>query len=385
MTTDVISFRSFCESQREWVVDTAEALARLESPSDDKAAVDRCGTELERRLAMIGARVVRLPQQTAGDHLRAEFGEGPGQVLILGHFDTVWPVGQVARMPIARTEGRLYGPGTFDMKAGIAIAMLGVRALREAWLEPAGRIVLLLTTDEETGSPTSRNAIEEEALRSRAVLVFEPALPGGAVKTSRKGCGEFTVSVRGTAAHAGIAPGLGANAIHELADQILALERLQDPARGISVNVDIVRGGTRTNVIAEEARAEVDVRVTSMDDAARLEAAVRGLTTRRAGTRLSVAGGINRPPFERTAAVIRLYEMARALASEMGIELGEGGTGGGSDGSFAAALGVPTLDGLGAVGDGAHAVHEHVELDSLCWRAALAAGLMARLSRAEVG
>ena len=381
MISDMTPILAFCESQREWLTETIEALACLESPTTDKAAVDRCGVELERRLLMMGARITRLRQAAAGDHLRAEFGEGTDQLLVLGHFDTVWPVGQVARMPVVRAGGRLHGPGTFDMKGGIGIAMLGVRALREAGPGLGCRIVLLLTTDEETGSATSRPVIEEEARRSLAALVFEPALPGGAVKTSRKGCGEFTVSVRGIAAHAGIEPGQGANAIHELAEQILALERLQDPERGASVNVDIVRGGTRTNVIAEEAHAEVDVRVVSREDAARLEAAIRGLQPRRKGTVLSVAGGIGRPPLERTAGVVRLYEIARGVAGELGIDLAEGGTGGGSDGNFSAALGVPTLDGLGAVGDGAHALHEHVELESLCRRAALAAGLMAQVSK----
>ena len=385
MVSDMTSLRTFCEAHRGWMLETIEALARLESPTTDKAAVDRCGAELERRLLAMGGRVTRLPQAAAGDHLRAEFGSGTDQVLILCHFDTVWAVGQVARMPIVCADGRLYGPGTFDMKAGIAIAMLGVRALCEAGPGPSSRIVLLLTTDEETGSATSRPVIEAEALRSRAVLVFEPALPGGAVKTSRKGCGEFAVTVRGMAAHAGIEPGKGANAIHELADQILALERLQDPARGISVNVDVVRGGTRTNVIAEEAHADVDVRVARQEDAGLVAAAIRGLQPHRRGTTLSIAGGIERPPLERTAGVARLYEIARGLAADLGIDLAEGGTGGGSDGNFTAALGVPTLDGLGALGDGAHALHEHADLDSLCWRAALAAGLMARLSQAGVG
>ena len=327
MVSDMRSFLAFCESQQGWLVETIEALARHESPTTDKAAVDRCGAEISRRLLLMGGRVTRLPQEAAGDHLRAEFGSGHDQVLVLCHFDTVWPVGQIARMPIRQAGGRLFGPGTFDMKAGIAIAMLGVRALNEVGPDPSIRIVLLLTTDEETGSATSRRVIEQEALRSRAVLVFEPALPGGALKTSRKGCGEFTVSVRGVAAHAGIEPGGGANAIHELAAQIAALERLQDPARGISVNVDIVSGGTRTNVIAEEAHAEVDVRVARAEDAARVEATLRGLRPSRRGTTLSVSGGIGRPPMERTAGVVRLYELARALAAEVGIDLAEGGHG----------------------------------------------------------
>lgn len=385
MVSDMLSFLAFCESRRGWLVETIEALARLESPTTDKSAVDRCGAEIGRRLAQMGGRVRPLAQAAAGDHLRAEFGSGRDQLLLLGHFDTVWPVGQLARMPVRHAGGRLFGPGTFDMKAGIAIAMLGVQTLGEVGLKPSCRIVLLLTADEETGSATSRHTVEQESLRSRAVLVFEPALPGGALKTSRKGCGEFTLSVRGAAAHAGIEPDRGANAIHELAGQIAALERLQDPARGISVNVTVVRGGTRSNVIAEEAEAWVDVRITRAEDGGQVEAAIRGLQPRRPGATLSIGGGISRPPMERTAGVARLFEIARSLAAELGIDLAEGATGGASDGNFTAALGVPTLDGLGAVGDGAHALHEHVELASLCPRAALAAGLMARLCGAGVG
>jgi glutamate carboxypeptidase len=379
------AFLSFCESQRPWLVEAIESLARLESPSTDKIAVDRCVSELERRLAAIGGRVTRHPQIAAGDHLRAEFGQGSEQVLLLCHVDTVWPVGQLVRMPIRHEDGRLYGPGTFDMKAGIAIAMLAVRALHEIGPLPPLRTVLLVTTDEETGSATSRFLIESEARRSRAVLVFEPALPGGAVKTRRKGCGEFELTVHGVAAHAGIEPERGASAIHELAEQILALERLQDLARGVSVSVGVVQGGTRTNVIADLAGARIDARVANREDAEQVEAAIRGLRAHRRGTSLAIAGGFGRPPLERTAGVARLYELARAVAADLGVDLGEGSTGGGSDGNFTAALGVPTLDGLGAVGDGAHALHEHVAIDSLPWRAALSAGLVARIGAGSLG
>ena len=379
------SILAFCPSEREWMVEAIEALVRLESPTTDKAAVDRCSAELERRLLNMGARISRLSQAEAGDHLRAEFGKGAGQILLLCHIDTVWPVGQLARMPLRHADGRLYGPGTYDMKAGVAVAMLAVRALFETGSPPDARLVLLVTTDEETGSATSRSVIEEEARQSRAVLVFEPALPDGAVKTSRKGCGEFAITVCGIAAHAGVEPGKGASAIHELAEQILALERLQDPALGVSVNVGIIHGGTRTNVVAEEARAAVDVRAARREDATRLDAAIRSLRPRRRGTELMVTGGFERPPLERTAGVARLYELARQVAAELGFELKEGSTGGGSDGNFTAALGVPTLDGLGAVGDGAHALHEHVKLDSLPERAALAAGLLARIPGAALG
>lgn len=388
---------AFCESQREWVVDTAETLVRLESPSTDKLALDRCGRELVAGLSALGGRVETLPQERAGDHVRAEFpstapeaggpstalgaGGRDAQILLLGHFDTVWPVGQLRQMPVRRGDGRLFGPGTFDMKAGIAIGMLALRALGETGRRLPCRVVMLLTTDEEVGSATSRDLIEDEARRSEAVLVLEPGLPGGALKTSRKGCGEFELRVRGILAHAGIDPGKGASAIHELARQIVALEALQDRSRGVSLNVGVIVGGTRTNVIADDARARIDVRVPTMADAARVDAALRALQPRTAGTSLEITGGINRPPLERTPAVGRLYDMARAVAAELGRELAEGSTGGGSDGNFTAALGVPTLDGLGAVGDGAHALHEHVIVDELPWRAALVAGLIAYLPR----
>jgi glutamate carboxypeptidase len=238
---------------------------------------------------------------------------------------------------------------------------------------------MLWTTDEEVGSATSRAAIEDEARRSDAVLVLEPSLPGGAVKTARKGCGEYELRVRGVAAHAGIDPSKGASAIHELARQIVLVQKLQDLDRGVSVNVGTISGGTRTNVVAEEARAVVDVRAPTQADAARVDAAFRALKAVDSRTAVSVTGGMDRPPLERTAQVARLYEQAFEVARELGQALGEGSTGGGSDGNFTAALGVATLDGLGAVGDGAHALHEHVDIESLPDRAALVAGLIARI------
>jgi glutamate carboxypeptidase len=229
----------FCEAEREWLLELVEALVELESPSDDKAAVDACGRELERRLRALGARVERLPRAEAGDLVAAEIGDGPRRVLLLGHLDTVWPVGQLAVMPYRREQGRIYGPGVYDMKAGVALGLLAVRALVETGRAGALRVAMLWTSDEEIGSRASRGAIEEAARRSRAVLVLEPALPGGALKTQRKACGEFEVVVHGRAAHAGLEPEKGASAIHELAEQILALERLNDVARGVTVNVGV--------------------------------------------------------------------------------------------------------------------------------------------------
>jgi len=375
----IIDLQEFCRAERQWVLDTTEALVRLESPTTDKEAVDRCGAELASRLEAIGGKVTRLTREHRGNHLLAEYGCGTSQILMLGHFDTVWPVGQLERMPLARADGRLHGPGVFDMKAGIAIGMLATRALVECAASIPHLIVMLWTTDEEIGSESSRQAIEEEALRSAAVLVLEPSLPGGAVKTSRKGCGGYQVTVRGIAAHAGIEPQKGASAVQELAHQILRLNGLQDLARGISVNVVQVSGGTRSNVIPDEAHAVIDVRVPTAAAAAEVEAAFKGLRPVDARTSIEARGGVDRPPLERTAKVERLYGEARGVARELGQELAEGGTGGGSDGNFTAALGVATLDGLGAVGDGAHALHEHVEIAALADRAALIAGLVTRI------
>jgi glutamate carboxypeptidase len=379
----IIDLPDFCRANRDWVLETTESLVAIESPTTDKAAVDRCGASLAAQLEAIGGRVTRLPRPDRGDHLLAEFGCGASQILLLGHFDTVWPVGQLDRMPLTRSNGRLHGPGVFDMKAGIAIAMLGVRALLEAGPALHDRIIMLWTTDEEVGSGTSRGAIEEEARRSRAVLVLEPSLPGGAVKTSRKGCGSYQVTVRGVAAHAGVEPQKGASAVQELAHQILRINALQDLARGISVNVVQVSGGLRSNVIPDEARATVDVRVPTAAAAAEIDAAFRALRAIDGRTTVEATGGIDRPPLERTSQVQRLYKQAGEVARELGQDLAEGGTGGGSDGNFTAALGIPTLDGLGAIGDGAHALHEYVDIETLADRAALIAGLVTRIARGE--
>ena len=371
----------FCESQRDWAVEVIDALAHLESPTLEKRAVDRCGDELRHRLVAMGGRVEQLPREHTGDHLLAEFGCGTSQVLMLGHFDTVWPVGQIERMPVRSKHGRLYGPGVFDMKAGIVIGMLATRALYEVGPALGRRVVMLWTADEERGSITSREVIAEQARCSDAVLVLEPALPDGALKTSRKGCGEYELVIKGRSAHAGLEPAKGASAVQELARHIVALEALQDLGRGISVNVGVIHGGTRQNVVAEDARATIDVRVPSLADASRVDEAIRNLRASMDGVSIHVAGGFDRPPLERSSSVVRLYERARAVAADLGRELGEGSTGGGSDGNLTAALGIPTLTGSAHWADGAHALHEHVEVADLPWRAALLAGLLMRLDR----
>jgi len=370
---------AFCRAQQDWLLATIRALVALESPTNEKAAVDRCGAELAARLAGLGANVTAIKETTAGNHLRAEFGNGQRQIMLLGHFDTVWPIGQIDRMPLKQEGDFLHGPGVFDMKAGIAIGVLAARALLEGRSLDAFRLVMLWTTDEETGSRTSRELLEAEARRSEAVLVLEPALPGGALKTRRKGCGEYEVAVRGVAAHAGVDPAKGVSAIRELARQILFIETLQDLTRGISVNVGIVDGGSRPNVVAAEARAVVDARAPTLADADRIDAVMRSLTPHLRGATIDVRGGFSRPPMERTPGVARLYETAQAAASDLGQSIEEGSTGGGSDGNFCAALGVPTLDGLGAIGDGAHAVHEYIDVAMLAPRSALVARIIQRL------
>lgn len=373
------SLLTFCEGHRDWLLRTIATLAEHESPSTDHAALHACAAHLELLCGTCGGRVQRVPGKTVGDHLLVEWGQGERQILVLAHYDTVWPVGQIARMPVKTADGRLFGPGVYDMKGGVGIGLLAMKALLECRFA-FGRVAFLITSDEETGSHGSRTTIVEQAKKSHAVLVLEPATSEGFVKTSRKGVGVYTLRVRGVSAHAGAEPSRGASAIHELARQIVAIDALRDVDRGVSVNVGIVEGGTRSNVVAESAWAEVDVRVPTREDAARVEAFMRGRAPILKGTAVEVAGGINRPPFERTAGVAELFEQARAVAASLGFSLGEGGTGGASDANFTGALGIPTLDGLGATGDGAHALHEHVVIDELPKRAALLAGLISRLA-----
>ena len=372
-------YLDYCRDQHEWLLEFIEALVAIESPSDDPAAVNRCGAELSSRLEALGGEVTRVSSAAAGDHLRVSFGTGPTQILLLGHFDTVWPIGQLARMPLRRDGGKLYGPGVFDMKAGIGLATLATKALLDRHALDASRIVMLWTTDEEIGSATSRALIEAEATKSRAVLVFEPSLPGGALKTSRKGVGQFEMIAQGVSAHAGLDPGKGISAIRELARQITAIDALQDPANGVTITVGTISGGTRVNVVPAEARAVIDARAITRADADRVQKVMRGLQPQIAGASLTVTGGFDRPPLERTPGVVALFEHARAVAAEIGVTLEEGSAGGGSDGNFTAAIGIPTLDGFGAIGDGAHAIHEHVDIDALVPRAATIAGLLDRL------
>jgi len=352
-------------------------LVEMESPGDHKPSLDRLAAALAEQARTAGAQAEMLAQPEAGDFVRARWGGAGGGILLLCHMDTVWDLGTLARRPVRVADGRLYGPGAFDMKGGIVNALWAIRALRELGLMPERRVTLLITSDEETGSHASRPLIEAEALTHDSVFVLEPAHPPrAALKTWRKGVGVYRVKVTGRAAHAGAAHDEGINAIEELARHILAIQALTDYAAGTTVNVGVIAGGTRSNVVPEQARAEVDVRVMDAAEAARVDASLHGLTPLRAGIELEVTGGLNRPPMVRTPAIVVLYRRAEAVAAELGFPISETGTGGGSDGNFTAALGVPTLDGLGVAGDGGHALHEHVILASLPERAALLAGML---------
>ncbi len=357
------------------------AFVLAESPSLEKAPADRCCAIVAAEWRKRGARVERLPQKHRGDHLRIAWppqnSRTPGQLLVLGHYDTVHASGTLAKMPFRISAGKIYGPGTFDMKAGIVQALFALDALHQIRAPLRKRIVFLWTSDEEIGSDSSRKLIEEEARRSDAVFVLEPSLgPGGLLKTARKGVGEAEIIVHGRASHAGLAPQDGVNAVHELARQIARFQQWNNVRRGISLNADIIEGGTRVNVIAERARAVVDIRALRLADMRQLEKRLHALRPLTRGARLEIRGGFNRAPMERKVSAA-LFSLARSLAAQMGLSIGECVAGGGSDGNLTAALGVPTLDGLGAVGDGAHSAHEHVIAKTMPQRAALLAALLA--------
>jgi glutamate carboxypeptidase len=371
-------------SREKEIVRLLGKFVRCESPSRNKAAVDRFGRLIASEWRRRGAQVRILRQAKRGDHIRAEVwlgrGRPTGQILMLGHIDTVYPQGTLARMPFRVRGGRAYGPGTFDMKGGLVLALAAVDALRAAKLCPRKRLVFLWNSDEEIGSDTSRRAIEREARRSDAVLVLEPAAGSdGRLKTARKGLGTAELIVMGRASHAGLDPEAGVNAVLELALQIARLRNMNDPRRGIALQATVMEGGTASNVIPHHARAEVDIRYTHLADAPKIERKLRRLRPILPGARIEVQGGINRPPLERTPAVLALFRRAQSLMREIGLPLAEASVGGGSDGNFTAALGVPTLDGLGAVGNGAHSEDEHVIIRSLPERAALLAGLLVSL------
>ena len=374
------------------MADLLAELARLESPSVVPAAQTPVLDRLEAELRAVGGlRVRRLRGKTSGGQLYASAAPpgglaakqaAPGRraprpaQLLLGHCDTVWPLGMLGEMPVERRDGKLYGPGVYDMKAGLVQGVFALRALRELRLEPPAAPVMLINSDEEIGSGDSVRRIRRLARCMHRVFVLEPSLgPEGKLKTGRKGVGQFIVTVRGRAAHAGLEPERGASAVLELSNVIRRLYALADPGRGVTINVGVVAGGLRGNVVAPEARAEVDVRVLWEDDAPVLEAAIRGLAAVTPGTRLEVTGAIDRPPLIATPANLGLWRTAEAAARELGVALGHGTAGGASDGNTTSLL-TATLDGLGAVGGGAHSLDEHVEVARMPERAALLALLL---------
>jgi glutamate carboxypeptidase len=361
------------------------SFVRCETPSHDKRAVDRFGEMVAAEWRKRGAKVRILPVAKLGNLVRAEVNLGSGrqpeqQLMILGHLDTVYPLGTLAKTPFRISGGRAWGPGTFDMKGGLVLALFAVDALKAVGITPAKRLVFLWTSDEEIGSENSRRAIETEALKSDAVLVLEPSFGRrGYLKTARKGVGTAEIIVTGRSAHAGVDPEKGVNAVQELALQIERLMKLSNRRHGTAVQTTVVSGGTVSNVIPEHAHAEVDIRFSRAADGSQLDRKLRGLRPITKGARVEIRGGTNRPPLERTAAVRALFRQAQSLMRDMGLPLGEAATGGGSDGNLTAALGVPTLDGLGAVGDFPHSPREHIIIRALPERAALLAGLLATL------
>ncbi len=361
------------------IVQSIKQLVEIESPSDVKQAVDRLGAVLASRFEDQGGRVQIHSSTEFGNHLEVNFpGRGGKPVLLLGHTDTVYPIGTLSKMPCRVQAGKIFGPGVLDMKSGIALTLHSIEALREWNGGNLPRpITVLLVSDEEVGSDSSRSITEKLAKRSAAVLVMEPSFgPKGAVKTGRKGVGEYAIKVTGKAAHAGLDFESGQSAILELARQVVNISGWVDLKRGITLNVGQIRGGSRTNVIAAEASAFVDVRIAKMEDAEMLDRKFRGLRPFNPKCELEVMGGMNRPPMERTPGVAALYTSASAIAKELGWKLDEAFVGGGSDGNFTAALGIPTLDGLGGVGEGAHAPHECIVIAELPRRAALLASLI---------
>ncbi len=371
--------------RQELMVALIRELVERETTSREATRLDEIAHFVASLLRPVASSLELIESPGYGTHLRARFAfnqhhnretaasdHAQPHVLIIGHLDTVWPVGTLERLPFRITdEGRAHGPGIFDMKSGVACVIEALRAIAALKLTTAHPVTLLLTCDEEIGSKTSRHLVEEEAHNAVAALVLEPPITGGIVKTARKGIGGFTIRTVGRAAHAGLDPRNGINAIVEMAHQTLRLNELNDYERGTTINVGVINGGTTSNVIPAEATAKVDLRFWTLADGHRIEEIVKGLQPVIEGAQLEITGGINRPPMPRSAGNAALYEQARQLAAELGFELHEGSVGGGSDGNFTAALGVPTLDGLGVDGAGAHAEHEHIILADIPQRAAL--------------
>lgn len=366
------------EAKRDALVEVIRQCAEIESPSDDKVACDRMSEFLALKFRPLGGKARFHPAEKYGNNLQIDF---PGRneakpVLLLGHFDTVYPIGTLAKMPCRVADGRLYGPGVLDMKSGIAMMLFAIDALKTWDGELPRPVTIFLVSDEEVGSYSSRAITMELAKQSAGVLVLEPAGGRGAVKTARKGVGEYTLRVKGIASHAGLDPGKGHSAIVELARQITAIWKMNDLKHGVSANPGVIRGGTRTNVVAAEATVEIDVRIRKATQAKSLDRKLRSLKPVDKHCKLTLEGGINRMPMERTAGVAALYKKAQSVAGQIGWKLEEAAVGGGSDGNFTAGIGIPTLDGMGGDGEGAHAVHEHIVISELPKRTLLLAGMI---------
>jgi len=371
------------ESDQISMLDTLEELVKRESPSTDKAAADAYAEALAARFDVLGAKTTLIFNETNGAQLKVEFGSAQGQAnkpgLLLCHYDTVWPLGTIDRMPFRIEADKAFGPGIYDMKASHAMIEYAMRAIQEIGMLLPRPVELLFTSDEEIGSLTSRELIEERALQAEYVLVLEPPTAEGSLKTARKGVGGFYLQVKGRASHAGSQPELGISAINELAHQILAVQGFADLEKGTTINTGVVQGGTRSNVIAAQAEAEIDVRAWTPEEAERIERAMKELQPNTPEAVLVVEGGFDRPPLVRTESIADLFYQVKEIGSRLGFDLEEGSTGGGSDGNFTAALGVPTLDGMGAMGDGAHADHEHILISQLTARTSLLAATLLSL------
>ncbi len=378
--TDLLRPEHF-ERQTEAMLAQLKTLVEIESPSTDKASVDRLSAALLPALTELGAEITIDPQTDFGDNIVARWAApgGPtttGGILLMCHLDTVFPLGVLARQPWRVEGGKAFGPGTIDMKASVVMALTALGELQRSGRWPARPVTLLLSSDEETGSAGSRALIERLAAEHALTLCLEPCLPDGSLKTARKGIGEVELVVRGRASHAGTNHADGRNAIHELAHHILAAQALTDYSRGTTVNVGVISGGTRSNVVPDEARASIDYRVPTMMEAERLAAWTAGLKPFLPDLTLEVQGGLNRPPMPRDALMAATFAQAQAIAAQIGLTIGEGSTGGGSDANFVAPLGVAVLDGLGPGGNGAHSEREHLVIASLPERTALLASLM---------
>ena len=362
------------QRQADMVADLVDLIA-LESPTTDKAAVDKLGRELAAELSGLGGAVETVPKSEVGDIVRSRWNPGEGGVAILSHMDTVWALGTVAGRPTRIDGDRIYGVGAMDMKGGIVIALYALRALRELDVFPRQPITYMLNSDEETGSRHSTAEIEAEALAHNVVFVTEPP-QDGKYKTARKGVSHYAITAQGRAAHAGADHARGINAIEELAHQTLAVQAMTDYSIGTTANVGVFMGGTRGNVVPAQARCEINVRATTRAHQNAIHEAILALQPRHPEARLKIEGGVGVPPMERTPEIVALFQRAQRLAAEMGIAIDEGSTGGGSDGNKTAALGVPTLDGMGIVGDGGHAVTEYGEISSLPERSAIMAAML---------